>query len=283
MNPTILEANPVDEADGQIILPAAVERERQELDKVATSVAEAVRRAELVEVRNSAEANAAVAILKNLKEQTKNAEATRKFLVGPLNAHVRQINAKAKEATAPLDAAVDVLKGKIATYQAELERERRAEEDRLRREAAEREARMKAERERAEAEARAKREEAERVQREAEEKARLAAERDAESRAAREAARLAEEAAQKVDQSKLEEMTLDALPDLPAPVPVVAKASKVEGVQTRMVWKATVTREALVPREYLVVDQKAINQAVRNGVRDIPGVVIQQVPQVAVR
>jgi chromosome segregation ATPase len=283
MNPPILEAEAVEEAEGQIILPAAVKREQEELDKVGAAVSDAVRRASMVEVRTPEEANAAAGILRNLKEQTKNAEATRKFLVGPLNAHVKRINSKAKEATAPLDAAVNVLKDKIETYQAELERQRREEEERLRREAAEREAKMKAERERAEAEARAKREEAERVQREAEDKARLAAERDAESQAAKEAARLAEEAAQQADQSKLEEMTLDALPDLPAPVPVVAEAPKVEGVQTRKVWKATVTQEALLPREYMVVDQKKINQAVRDGVREIPGVVIQQVSQVAVR
>ena len=40
---------------------------------------------------------------------------------------------------------------------------------------------------------------------------------------------------------------------------------------------------ALVPREYLIVDEKQIRQAVRDGVREIPGVRIEQVDELAVR
>lgn len=279
----MLEPTQVEEVEGQIILPAAVQRQQEAAVQVESAVRVAIQRAEAVEVRDPAEANSAAAILKDLTTQKRNAEATRKELVGPLNETVKKLNAKFKTATEPLDAAAKVLRGKIEAFQEAAERARREQEERLQREAAEREAKLKAEREKAERAAREEREAAEAIAREAEAKARAAAQKDADSKAAQAALLEAEEAAELVDETKLAESTLDALPDLPAPVPVVPEAPRIEGIQKRMVWKATVTAEALVPREYLVVDQKAINQAMRDGVRDIPGVDIRQVPQAAVR
>ncbi len=55
------------------------------------------------------------------------------------------------------------------------------------------------------------------------------------------------------------------------------------GAATRKRWTATVTDPAQVPREYLVVDQRLINAAVKQGVREIPGVSIEHVPELAVR
>lgn len=51
----------------------------------------------------------------------------------------------------------------------------------------------------------------------------------------------------------------------------------------KKVWKAEIMDETLVPREYLVVDQVAINKAVRDGVRSIPGVKIYQDEQISIR
>jgi len=52
---------------------------------------------------------------------------------------------------------------------------------------------------------------------------------------------------------------------------------------TKKVWTFEVQDESQVPREYLVVDQKKIRQAVKDGVREIPGVSIYQETQTNIR
>lgn len=277
----VIEAPPAEPVEGEIILPAAVKRQEEAITEARSAVEVAVARAEQVQVRNQEEANAAAGILKNLSKQRRDIEASRKELVGPIKEHAKKIDEKFRTVREPVEAAEKVLKGKIQSYTDEVERLRRAEEERLRREVAEREAAQRAERERAEAEARAAREKAEAEARAAEEEARRVAQADADSAAAQAALEAAEAKAAELDEAKLQEQTLDALPDLPVPVPVVAEAPKVEGVQMRKVWTFEVESVALIPAEYLVVDEKKIRQAVRDGVRDIPGVRIFKESQVA--
>lgn len=80
--------------------------------------------------------------------------------------------------------------------------------------------------------------------------------------------------------------------EVPAPVavvvPPVAEASR--GVKTdygttsvRKVWKFEVTDSALVPRQFLMVDEQAIRRAVAEGARTIEGVRIYQDEQLSVR
>lgn len=80
--------------------------------------------------------------------------------------------------------------------------------------------------------------------------------------------------------------------ELPAPVavvvPVVAEASR--GVKTdygtttvRKTWKFEVTDPALVPRQFLSVDDQAIRRAIAEGARTIEGVRIYQEEQLSVR
>jgi hypothetical protein len=52
---------------------------------------------------------------------------------------------------------------------------------------------------------------------------------------------------------------------------------------TRKVWKWKVIDKWKVPMEYLTVDQVLVNEAVRHGAREIPGLEIYQDVQVAVR
>jgi len=59
------------------------------------------------------------------------------------------------------------------------------------------------------------------------------------------------------------------------------KDTKTKGM--RSTWKGEVTDESKVPREYLVVDQTLINKAVKDGVRNIPGVRIFEEKNLAVR
>ena len=51
----------------------------------------------------------------------------------------------------------------------------------------------------------------------------------------------------------------------------------------RTVWKWKLTDKDQVPREYLTVDRVLINEAVRNGLREIPGIEIYEDVQIAVR
>lgn len=92
----------------------------------------------------------------------------------------------------------------------------------------------------------------------------------------------AEEAARQAE----EEARNRPLPDVPTAV-VAAPSGPVRSASgaasTRKRWVATVVDADRVPREYLIVDQRLINAAVKNGVRAIPGVKIEQVDELSVR
>ena len=64
---------------------------------------------------------------------------------------------------------------------------------------------------------------------------------------------------------------------------VKTQRGDVSTTTVKKVWKAEVINETEVPREYLTVNQVVINQAVRDGVRKIPGVRIYQDEQISIR
>jgi hypothetical protein len=68
-----------------------------------------------------------------------------------------------------------------------------------------------------------------------------------------------------------------------APVPVVA-APKVEGVSVRERWTYRIVDEALIPRNYLTVDEKRLGQLARStkGTVNVPGVEFYNAASVAV-
>lgn len=256
-------------------------QEAQALDVVQQRVAEARAQAEAIEVRNSEEAQAASEALKQIARYKKEAEAERVALVKPLNDHVKEINRKFKEAVAPYEVADKTIRGKVGVYQAEVERRQREEQERLERERQERERIERERREKEEAAARAEREKAEREAREAQEIA--AADADAEI------AKLAAEAKQKAEEAKTAEAALAALPEPVIPKAVVKQAPKLDGIQTKKRWVVKTIALPLLPDEYKIADEKAINAAMRDGVREngkppeIPGVVFEQVDELAVR
>jgi len=99
--------------------------------------------------------------------------------------------------------------------------------------------------------------------------------------------RLQEEAAWKqkeldkaADAAKVERVELpqQVLPQKQAPV-----RSDAGTASTRMVWTHDVVSENAVPREYLMVNDKAIKAAVNAGIRKIAGVRIYEKPVVSVR
>jgi len=144
----------------------------------------------------------------------------------------------------PLESAKRHLASAIGGYDQEMERQRRAEEQRLQNEQREREA---------------------------QENARLR--REAEDRQLSEA-----EAALEIGDADLAEAIVSAptLVELPPPMPVIVPSAvqAVSGASTRTVWKFKIVDAAKIPREYLAVDEVKIGGVVRamKGATNIPGV-----------
>jgi hypothetical protein len=287
--------------------------EQDKLGEVIAEVATVVEQARAIEVRTPEEASAATAFLSEISTAKRRGEAARKFLVDPLNAHVKRINAEFKDTAAPLDEADQLVRGKVLGYQRE--QQRLAEEQQARLDAERRAAEEAAEAERQRAAAEAA--EAERVAREREE-ARQAQLREAANERAREIAamrddevaalaqgpeghidvrlagqeiesrRRAFEAREQAERARreAEEATQRqiAAASAPAQTAEVAPLAAANGsASVRKEWKATVVDESLVPREYWLIDEKKINKVVKAGVREIPGVKIEQVEGLSVR
>jgi hypothetical protein len=193
----------------------------------------------------------------------KMAEDQRVSMVGPLNNTVSKINEYCKQVKAPILAALDHLKKEQVAFERILEAERAAQraiemEERRKREE-EAQAKIKAQQEEAAAKIQALKEEAEALAmfdptgaKEAEKEAEAAAE--------------AVAAQARAEAERIEFETKKAGWDASKEI----KSNKVSGV--RRSYKAEIENEALVPREYLSVDQVKINAAVRSGAREIPGV-----------
>lgn len=279
--------------------------EEAKVSEVTETVGGIVAAAEQLEVVSTETAQQAATMLTEISRARKASETARRFLTDPLRKHVEAINARFKEAAEPLDQANAIVRGKLGTYQAEQERIRQAEQERL-------EAEARAERERQEAEAREAREKAEAEAREAAERAAAAraptmdavgvadltdaqlvdvvlegghAEPEARAelarrREARRAQEQAEAAQRAVVQANEAEQAAAAQP---LTVARVEQAPKLAGISTQKRWTFEVIDPHAVPREHLTVDEKSIREAVRAGVREIPGVRIYQDAGLAVR
>lgn len=64
--------------------------------------------------------------------------------------------------------------------------------------------------------------------------------------------------------------------DAMAPVPTTAARGGFGSVSTQKRWTFRVTDKLAVPPVYLLVDEKRVNQAIRDGMREIPGLEIYQ-------
>jgi hypothetical protein len=322
------------EQAAQAVAQVTTREEEAKIGEVEQAVSAIVGQAQSMEVRTAEEAVAATEFLSVLAREKRTAENARKFLVKPLNDHVKAINARFAATTDPLVEADTVVRRKVAAYDAEQDRVRAEEEQRLEAERQARQAELDEQRAREEAAARAEREEAARAAVAAEAEARrVAAERERELRAQNEAltaeiaamsdselravahapatddagrrraqaaarerqlrreraeaaqraeeARAAEQAAREAEAEAAARPAVEA-PRLEVAAPVALKSTS-GSISRRKVWTATVVDPARVPDRFKVVDQKAINAAMRGGERDIPGVRIEQVSELAVR
>lgn len=215
-------------------------------------------------VGNDDEYHAAAAKLKIVKSFADQWEAERKALKEPILEAGRKIDAKYKEASERLATYERRIKGALTTYHDEQERKRK-EAERIAAEAA------RKERERLEAEAQRAREEADRKARELAEKA--AAERAAGNDAA--AAKLEAKAETVVEKAEAKaEQKIAAAASVPFVAPITQGPPKVAGLKYTQKWFAVVTNPAIVPREYLLVDEDKLNKiaAALKSASTIPGV-----------
>lgn len=104
-----------------------------------------------------------------------------------------------------------------------------------------------------------------------------------ETRKQQEAAELARLAAEFEAPAAAQELGIDIPADMLAPEPQAppeAPVARIEtasgGIGERKLWLWTVYDDAQIPRAFLMVNGSAITKAVREGVRDIPGVKIYQ-------
>lgn len=106
----------------------------------------------------------------------------------------------------------------------------------------------------------------------------------------KENARRAEEAARIQAQQEAERKARAVGKAAPKPVaaaPIAAPArtavTENGALNIKLVWGFDVIDPAAVPRKYLAVDERSIRAAIADGVREIPGVVISERPQSAVK
>lgn len=199
----------------------------------------------------------AVALGGEAKKIVKAIESRKKDVTADASEYVKSVNGFCKIFTDKLSLVETTLKQKITAYQTKVELDRRKQEEAARKAAAELQAKLDAEA--AEANRKAKEEAA----RKAEEEARAKNASEAEIAAAKKAAE---------DEAAKHEITAPQLPDM-----VIPKQETVTRTETGTssyqvkTWKCYVQSPDLVPREYCVPDGRLLNQAVKQGIREIPG------------
>jgi uncharacterized membrane protein YqiK len=201
--------------------------------------------------------------LQQIKGLQKKVEAERTAITGPMNQALRAVNAFFKGPAGYLEQAESILKKSMSAYQVEQERLRIEEQRRLEAAAAAERARLAEEAAAAKAKADA---EAEALRQQA---AQAAASGDAEI-----AARLAAQAESRVEEGALTAQVMTQTSQLVSAPVAAAGARKVSGISTRENWTFEITDPALIPREYLMIDESKIRGVVRalKDATNIPGV-----------
>lgn len=87
-----------------------------------------------------------------------------------------------------------------------------------------------------------------------------------------------EEERRKIEEDNKKTEVKIPVPTVPTPtpspyIPPVQKIAVEDGTSTtEQVWKFEVEDASIIPREYLIIDERAIKQSIKAGVRSIPGV-----------
>lgn len=81
---------------------------------------------------------------------------------------------------------------------------------------------------------------------------------------------------------KIQEAHREAGHQVSTPVVLERPENKIGNTQTRKVWTFKVKEFSKIPDVYKVINQVAVNQSIRDGVRDIPGIEVYQEEQLAI-
>jgi len=248
--------------------------------------------AKTVEVSDEQSLKFAVALGGESKRITKAIDTRRKEIIADPSEFIKSVNGLCKSLSDPLAEAEAAVKSKISLYQARIEMERRKAEEAARKAAQELQDKLRREAEEAnrkareEAARRAEEETRTRLAREAEERAKREAESATQEkeRRAREAAQI--EAARKKAEEEAKAVEIEAPVVVP---PVVPKAENVARADTgaaafqRKSWEFEVEDIGNIPREYLLLDEKKVRDAIRMGIRNIPGIRIFETTKTVLR
>jgi hypothetical protein len=218
--------------------------------------------AKTVSVNNDESLKFAVALGGESKRITKAIETRRKEIINDPGEFVKAVNGFCKLLTDPLAEAESAVKQKISMYQSQIEMERRKAEEAARRAAAELQDKLRREADEANRKAR------EEAIRQAEEEARNRKASETEIEAAR------NQAADSAKSVEIEAPTVIA-PVFPKAENVVRAESGAAAFQ-RKSWEFELTDIDAVPRDYLILDEKKVRDAIRMGIRTIPGIRIYE-------
>lgn len=228
------------------ILPQQTMPETAEEIQIRSSVGELVAAAKDVVIMNHADLSAATDLCAAIKQRAKEAEEARTKITKPINDGLREINARFKAMMQPLLDAEGMVKSRMVRFQEQ--EERRAREEAARKEA-ERQEQLRKEREEAE-------------------------------RRAREAAEAAADPS--LDRPAIPSPTEFVEKHMPfeAPAPIQPEIRKTTYGQSgasftaKKVWDFKLVDLSKVPVQFLCLDSTKVNQAVRAGIREIPGIEI---------
>lgn len=212
--------------------------------------------------------------LKEVMGLLQKVETQRTSITGPINKALKAVNALFAEPTAWLEQARDILKNRMLNFQQAEQTRRMAEQAALEAAAATERARMAEEAAAALAKAEA---EAEALRKKA---AAAAKKGDAEA-----AARLASQADTREQQGAVTAQVLEQTQALMSAPSSTIAAPRVSGISTRKLWAFRITNPALIPREFLLIDEQKIGGVVRalKDATNIPGVEAYQKDSLASR
>jgi hypothetical protein len=240
----------------------------QKQEKITKDIEAFISQGKEISIKSDEDVQSATVFLGGVKKRLTFLEAMRKKAVAPLNAYVKDINNSAKVHTEPLRIMEDKIKNALKVYLDEKDRAARAEAARIR---AEQEEQARLEQAKID-EARAKQlalEEKMRAEQDEIEKLRLAS--------------LAQKEAENVEAL---EVAVAQTPTEVIEAPQKTIRTAAGSVTRKMRWTYKVTDKKLLMKHYpdfFIVDEKKLNYAISEGLRNAPGIVIYQESEIAMK
>ena len=195
-----------------------------------------VREANTIVVEQKTDEEVAYELLQKIGKAKNSIELRRKSITDPINRSLKEINAMFKQLAEPFGAADEIIRNKIMNFRKEEEEKAKKEQEGLRKKEEE----------------------------------------------AREQVRLSQKEANKAKNKKDEEEWTESAEEWKKEAVVLeeriedTKAEVATSTTTVKRWVWEIVDEKEIPREYLQVSSTAVNAAVRDGVREIPGIKIYQ-------